>query len=107
MIVPKTKVFIPKNTTKDHVAFGGHSHKMEIMYQSHQVEELVKKSLPEAQVTAIDLTGTQDHWRIVVVDAQFKGMPLIKQHQMVLKTVQDYIGDGRPIHAVEIKTLSE
>jgi acid stress-induced BolA-like protein IbaG/YrbA len=26
---------------------------------------------------------------------------------MVLKTVQDHIGDGRPIHAVEIKTLSE
>ena len=77
------------------------------MLQASEVETLVKKSLPQAEVTAIDLTGTQDHWRIVVLDAQFKGMPLIKQHQLVLKTVQDFIGDGKPIHAVEIKTLSE
>lgn len=71
-----------------------------------QVIALVKQGFPEAEVDAIDLTGTQDHWRIIVIDSQFEAMSLLKQHQAVMQTVQDYLGDGKPIHAVEIKTAA-
>ncbi|MGF1493784.1 MAG: BolA family protein [Microcoleaceae cyanobacterium] len=69
-----------------------------------QVEAMIKSGLPDAQVKIEDLGGG-DHLQAVVVSSQFEGQTLIKQHQMVYKTVQTAMATEE-IHALTLKTFT-
>ena len=58
-----------------------------------------------AEVTVQDLTGTYDHFEVVITWAGFKGKPLIAQHQVVNQALASELEDGR-IHALKIKTYA-
>ena len=49
------------------------------------------------------MTGTGDHFQILVVSAIFKGKMLIDQHRLIQQALKEAMDDGR-IHAVHIKT---
>jgi len=73
------------------------------MNLAEEIQGLVTKTIPDAEVTVRDLTGGGDHFEVVVLSPAFRGKLLIEQHQMVhraLGPLQDRI------HAVKIKTLS-
>lgn len=73
------------------------------MARTGEIENLIKKAIPDAQVRVEDMTGTNDHFHIVVVSSMFKGKMLIDQHRIVQESLQVAFEDGR-IHAVQIKT---
>ena len=53
----------------------------------------------------MDLTGTQDHYQVVVVSPAFEGKMMIEQHRLVMGTVQKEIDSGE-VHALTMKTFS-
>lgn len=73
------------------------------MTQPKEVEDLIKRAIPDAQVRVEDMTGTGDHFEIFVASSAFQGKMLIDQHRMIQKALQEAFDDGR-IHAVHIKT---
>ncbi len=47
------------------------------------IERMIKEGIPDAQVEIKDLAGDGDHYAATVVSAAFKGLPKVRQHQMV------------------------
>jgi acid stress-induced BolA-like protein IbaG/YrbA len=70
-----------------------------------QVRSLIQKGIKDSSVEVIDTTGTSDHFSVIVISDSFKGLSLIEQHQMVYKSVGDYM--TKEIHALEIKTSTK
>lgn len=75
------------------------------MVSPEQVEEMIKAGLPDAQVQVQDLTGTRDHYQVVVVSSQFEGKRLIQQHQLVYGTLNQAMA-SEAIHALTMKTYT-
>lgn len=74
------------------------------MMQPAEVEEILKKSFPEARLRVEDMTGTGDHFLIVIASDRFKGKGLIEQHQAVYAALDKEMNNR--IHAVKIKTMT-
>jgi stress-induced morphogen len=75
------------------------------MVSPEQVEAMIKAGLPDAEVQVQDLTGTRDHYQVVVVSSQFEGKRLIQQHQLVNGLVQAAMATGA-LHALTMKTYT-
>jgi len=68
-----------------------------------EVECLILNALPDAGVKAEDMTGTGDHFEILVISNAFKGKSLIDQHKMVFSILEKEM-DSNAVHAVKLKT---
>ncbi len=75
------------------------------MVSPSQVSEMIKASLPDAEVGVEDLTGGGDHYQVTVVSSQFEGLALVKQHQLVYAAVRDAMS-SEAIHALALKTYT-
>ncbi len=67
-----------------------------------EIEKLIKEALPGAEVTIEDLRGDGDHYAAHVVYAGFKGLPRVRQHQMVYDALKGRMGDQ--LHALALQT---
>ena len=68
------------------------------------IPNLIKEKIPDAKVEIQDVTGTDNHFSLLVVSDSFSGKPLIKQHQLVMDILKNAL--KQEIHAVQIKTLT-
>jgi stress-induced morphogen len=64
---------------------------------------LIRESFPDAQVQIWDLTGTMDHFQVLVRSSAFAGKSLMDRHRLVEKALKQARDDGR-IHALAIRT---
>ena len=69
-----------------------------------QIKERIEKNLETTHVQIIDLGGG-DHIRAVVVSPKFQGLPLIRQHKLVLDLFTAEINSNE-VHALTVKTLT-
>jgi acid stress-induced BolA-like protein IbaG/YrbA len=69
-----------------------------------QIQERIEKNLETSHVQILDLGGG-DHIRAIVVSKAFQGLPLIKQHKLVLDLFVDEINSNE-VHALTVKTLT-
>ena len=72
------------------------------MITSDALTSYIRQTMPDAQVSVTDRTGTMDHFSIRVVSNSFKGKNLLDRHRMVYQALDEPMKDGR-IHALEIK----
>ena len=63
----------------------------------------IQRALPEAEVRIETQDGT--HFAAIVVSPAFEGMPLVRQHQMVMKALKEEF-DSERLHALQLKTLT-
>ncbi len=70
-----------------------------------QLKERIETLHPETKVQVTDLTGTRDHWQVVVVSPAFEGKIMIEQHQMIMKILKSEI-DSNEVHALSMKTFT-
>ncbi len=73
------------------------------MIEPQQIQTLIEKGIPGSEVTVEDMTGSGDHFQVIVLSPAFKGKMMIEQHRMVhdaLASMKDQI------HALAIKTRS-
>lgn len=70
--------------------------------QATDIEALIKAAFPDATVHIEDLAGDNDHYAAVVVSAAFRGVPRVRQHQMVYQALQGRMGGE--LHALALQT---
>ncbi len=75
------------------------------MVSLEQVETMIKEGLPDAQVQVQDLTGTLDHYKVVVVSSQFEGKRLVQRHQLVYGALHQALSSDA-IHALTMETYT-
>ena len=71
------------------------------MITAEAVTTYIHQVFPDAAVTVIDKTGTQDHLIVRVTSGGFLGKNLLDRHRMVYQALAAPMKDGR-IHALEI-----
>ena len=67
-----------------------------------EIEQLIKKKLPDAEVTIRDLAGDGDHYAAEVVSEAFRGKNRVQQHQMVYEALEGNMGGT--LHALALQT---
>ena len=67
-----------------------------------EIEQLIKASIPDAQVTIEDLRGDGDHYAAYVISNAFKGKTRVQQHQLVYQALQGRMGNE--LHALALQT---
>ena len=72
------------------------------MITAQEVTILIKQTLPDAQIDVKDLGGG-DHLEVNVVSAQFSGLSLVQQHQLVYGALRNEL-KTETIHALALKT---
>jgi stress-induced morphogen len=72
------------------------------MMHPEEVQKILEKAFPGAWVSVEDMTGTKDHFDVVVTSSVFQGKTLLEQHRAVQAALAGEM-DSR-IHAVKIKT---
>ena len=70
--------------------------------QPAEIEALIRAALPDAQITIEDLAGDGDHYAAKVVSAAFRGIPRVRQHQIVYAALQGRMGGV--LHALALQT---
>jgi stress-induced morphogen len=67
-----------------------------------EIERLIKKSIPDAEVTIRDLAGDGDHYAATVIAESFRGKSRVQQHQMVYQALKGQMGGE--LHALALQT---
>ncbi len=67
------------------------------------MKDRLLQAYPDSTVEVFDLTGTQDHWEVVVESQAFQGLSRIQQHQAVMAVFGPELKTGE-VHALSIKT---
>ena len=73
------------------------------MIDDASLTALIRETLPDAQVRIADLTGTMDHFQVLVRSSAFAGKSLMDRHRLVERALKPARDDGR-IHALAIST---
>lgn len=69
---------------------------------AHDIEAMIRASIPDAQVEIRDLAGDGDHYAARVVSPSFKGLNRVKQHQLVYRALGGRM--GAELHALQLET---
>jgi acid stress-induced BolA-like protein IbaG/YrbA len=69
-----------------------------------EIKARIEQNIQTTQVDVIDLGGG-DHIRAIVVSPQFAGLPLMKQHKLVLDLFTSEINSNE-VHALTVKTMT-
>ena len=75
-----------------------------MLFSPEKIKDLVEKSLPGATAEVVDMTGTRDHYQLVVVSSAFEGKSSVQRHRMVYATLGSAV--GQEIHALALKTMT-
>ena len=70
-----------------------------------QLKARIEGLAPGTQVTVKDLTGTMDHYQVVVVSPAFEGKMMVEQHKMIMGILKAEI-DSNEVHALSMKTYT-
>lgn len=67
-----------------------------------EIEALIKTAMPDARVSVQDLAGDGDHYAATVISEQFRGLPRVRQHQLVYAALRGRMGGE--LHALALQT---
>ena len=67
-----------------------------------EIETMIRAAIPDSQVEITDLRGDGDHYAARVVAEAFRGLPRVKQHQMVYEALGGRMGGV--LHALQLST---
>jgi stress-induced morphogen len=66
------------------------------------IEQLIRASIPDAEVTIRDLAGDGDHYAATVIAESFRGKSRVQQHKVVYEALKGEMG-GK-LHALALQT---
>ncbi len=67
-----------------------------------QLEAELRAAFPRAQIAIEDLAGDGDHYKARIVDEAFRGLPRVRQHQLVYAALGGKVGGE--LHALALET---
>jgi stress-induced morphogen len=68
----------------------------------NEIMQLIKKKLPDADISIRDLAGDGDHYAATVVSEAFRGKTRVQQHQLVYEALEGNMGGA--LHALALQT---
>ena len=69
---------------------------------AEEIEGLIRAGIPDARVEITDLAGDGDHYSARVVAESFRGLPRVRQHQLVYEALGGRMGGA--LHALQLST---
>ncbi|HYE47003.1 MAG TPA: BolA family transcriptional regulator [Caulobacter sp.] len=66
------------------------------------LEAALREGFPDADIQIQDLAGDGDHYRAKIVSERFKGLPRVRQHQLVYAALKGKMGGE--LHALALET---
>ena len=72
------------------------------MTTKYEVINLIKQKIADSEVFVENLKG-DDHLQVRVISAEFNGLSLVKQHQLVYSALKEELAT-EAIHALALKT---
>ena len=72
------------------------------MITKSKVISLIMDKLPDSVVKVENFKGN-DHLQVTVISSKFKGLSLVKQHQIVYSALKEELA-SEAIHALALKT---
>ena len=60
------------------------------------------EAFPDAEIVIQDLAGDGDHYRAKVTSSAFRGLPRVRQHQLVYAALKGKMGGE--LHALALET---
>jgi stress-induced morphogen len=64
----------------------------------------LREAFPDAEIVIQDLAGDGDHYRARIVSKAFRGLPRVKQHQLVYAALKGKMGGE--LHALALDTAA-
>ena len=68
-----------------------------------EIKNLIKKGIPDAEITIQDLVGDENHYSATIKSKIFTGKSKIEQHKLVYKTLKGKMGNE--LHALVLNTM--
>ena len=68
-----------------------------------EIKILIKKAMPDAEITIKDLAGDNNHYAATIISKSFNGKSKIEQHKIVYKALGGKMGNE--LHALSINTM--
>lgn len=72
------------------------------MSLSEEIKRTIRDVLSDATIYVADPDG--EHFQAIVISPSFVGMPLVKQHQVVMKALKSQFEST--VHALALKTFT-
>ena len=70
-----------------------------------ELKARIQKLHPQTEVQVTDLTGTMDHWQVVVISPVFEGKLSFERQKMIMALLKEEIASNE-VHALTMKTYS-
>ena len=70
---------------------------------TREIKKIIEDSIADATVHVLDPMNDGQHLQAIVISSTFKGLPLIKQHQMVMRPLKESFEES--VHALGLKTF--
>ncbi len=73
--------------------------------EAQEIEDLIRASFPDAQITITDLAGDGNHYAAEVVDESFRGQNRVQQQRAVYAALKGKMaGSQGELHALALTT---
>ena len=72
-------------------------------FEIGRIRNLIKESIPDAEITIQDLAGDENHYSATIKSKIFNGKSKIEQHKIVYKSLKGKMGNE--LHALSINTI--
>ncbi|QFU08204.1 BolA-like protein [Rhodobacteraceae bacterium THAF1] len=73
--------------------------------EAREIEDLIRASFPDAQITITDLAGDGNHYAAEVVDPSFVGKNRVQQQRAVYAALKEKMqGSHGDLHALALTT---
>jgi len=69
------------------------------------LEAELRQAFPDAEIAIEDLAGDGDHYRAKIASAVFRGLPRVRQHQLVYAALKGKVGGE--LHALALETSAK
>ena len=67
-----------------------------------EIKSLIKKTMPDAEITIQDLAGDENHYSATIKSKIFAGKSKIEQHKLVYNALKGKMGNE--LHALALNT---
>ena len=71
----------------------------------NEIKSIILNELPNAIIIVADPNNDGEHFEAIVIAEQFEKMPLLKQHQSIMKPLKEAFDNK--VHALALKTFSK
>ena len=74
------------------------------MFMEEQIKDIIQTAIPNATIFVLNPGQDGEHFEAIVVSETFVGVPLVKQHQMVMNALKEEFKER--VHALALKTFT-